>query len=122
MLMQHTRKLLCKFVIVSVRLLLHGVPPRLTQGDWHIQKYTTTFEKNVTVDSRPGLGFSHLACGHDRANRDRRTTLPTSVVLNLNLNRSQQLSAGDRSIRDSAKILDIPPCGQYRLRQSPTAH
>src|SRR6266851_4277423 len=40
MLMQHTGKLFCKFIVTSTRLLLHGMPPRLTQGDWHIQSIT----------------------------------------------------------------------------------
>src|SRR2546423_15017314 len=40
MLMQHTGKLFCKFIVAGTRLLLHGAPPRLTQGDWHIQSIT----------------------------------------------------------------------------------
>src|SRR6266704_5021872 len=36
MLIHDRGELICKFIIAGVRFMLHGMPPRLTQGYWHI--------------------------------------------------------------------------------------
>src|SRR6266699_2127509 len=45
MLIHDRGELICKFIIAGVRFMLHGMPPRLTQGYWHIPSITHYAEK-----------------------------------------------------------------------------